>query len=286
MIALTNELKQGTWKDRIEFAVSLALLFLLAFLFLFPFYWMVKGALQPSSMALQIPPSFAPVRLSLDNFHRLFTRTLALRWLANSIIVAGSATLLTLLTASLSGYAFAKKRFPGRELIFWLLLTAMMVPKQVMLVPLYVLMNRYGLYNTHAGMFLPMVAWPFGLFLFRQFMQGIPNALIDSARMDGAGEALTFRRIIAPMSKPAFATVGILYFINTWNDYMWQLVMAKDLLVSTLPVGVSRVSRTEFEVDYGLLMAGATFGAVLVAAAFLFFQKYFVRGLTMGAVKG
>ena len=134
-------------------------------------------------------------------------------------------------------------------------------------------------------MFLPMVAWPLGLFLFRQFMQGIPDALLDAAKIDGAGEVSIFKNIIVPMSSSAFATVGILYFINTWNDYMWQLVMAKDLVMSTLPVGIAKVTRTEFEIDFGLLMAGATFGALFIGCAFLFFQKYFVRGITMGAVK-
>lgn len=161
-----------------------------------------------------------------------------------------------------------------------------MVPKQVTLVPLYIMMNQYGLYNTYPGMFLPMVAWPFGLFLFRQFMQSIPSDIIESARIDGAHEFTTYLRIIVPMSRPAFATVGIMYFIQTWNDYMWQLVIVKDLFMSTLPVGIAKVSRTQFEVDYGLLMAGTAFGSILVAIAFFAFQKHFVRGLTMGAVKG
>lgn len=282
----TNEFAQSSGREKGMYIFSLVLLFILSFVFVFPFYWMVKGGLQPTSMALQVPPNIAPTHLTLDNFRRLFTETNALRWLVNSIVVAGSSTVLTLFTASFSGYAFAKKRFPGRTLIFWILVAAMMVPKQVTLVPLYIMMNRYGMYNTYSGMFLPMVAWPFGLFLFRQFMQGIPNDILESARIDGANEFSTYLKIIVPMSRPAFATVGIMYFINTWNDYMWQLVITKDLVMSTLPVGIAKVSRTQFEVDFGLLMAGATFGSILITIAFLFFQKHFVRGLTMGAVKG
>lgn len=282
----TNEYSQSTRVERAKYRFTLSFLFILAFAFIFPFYWMIKGGLQPTSMAIQIPPAIAPVELTLENYKKLFTSTPAFRWLMNSMIVAGSSTVLTLFTASLSGYAFAKKKFPGGNLIFWILVAAMMVPKQVTLVPLYILMNKYGMYNTFPGMFLPMVAWPFGLFLFRQFMQGIPNDILESARIDGARELTTYVRIIVPMSRPAFATVGIMYFINTWNDYMWQLVITKDLIMSTLPVGIAKVSRTQFEVDFGLLMAGATFGSILITIAFLLFQKHFVRGLTMGAVKG
>ena len=162
----------------------------------------------------------------------------------------------------------------------------MMVPKQVMMVPLYILMNKYGLYNTYPGQILPMVAWPFGLFMMKQFIQGIPDDIVQSARIDGANEWVIFSRIIIPMSLPAVATVSILSFVNTWNDYMWQLVIVKDLVMSTLPVGIAKVSRTELNVDYGLLMAGAAFSAVPMLIIFLFFQKYFVKGISMGAVKG
>jgi len=286
MLTVTNELKQGSVREKISFGVVLFLVFLLSLVFIFPFYWMLKGAFQPSSMAMEVPPHFFPVKLTLDNFVKLFTKTQAMRWFLNTFIVAGSACVLTILIGSMGGYAFAKKKFPGREPIFWVLLTAMMLPKQVMLIPLYIMMNKYGLYDTYPGMFLPMVAWPLGLFLFRQFMQGIPDALLDAARIDGAGEFATFRHVILPMCTSALATVGILYFVNTWNDYMWQLIITKSTNMATLSVGISKVTRTESAVDYGLLMAGATFGSFFIGAAFLFFQKYFVRGITMGAVKG
>lgn len=282
----SKRIAYGTKGEKISYHVGLVFLFLLALFFLFPIYWMFKGAFQPSAVALQLPPTLAPTNLTFENFGRLVEQTPIFRWLANSVIVAGSATALTVVFGSLAGYAFAKRRFPGREVIFWILLTAMMVPKQVMLIPLYILMNDYGLYNTHPGMFLPQVAWPFGLFLMRQFMQRIPDGLIESAKMDGANELRVFWSIVLPLSVPAFGTVGILYFVRTWNDYMWQLVMTKDTIMSTLPVGIATVSRTEFTLDYGLMMAGAAFGAVPMILIFLFFQKYFVKGLTVGAIKG
>ncbi len=281
-----NEFKLSSKSEKLSYIGSISVLFVLAFIFIFPFYWMLKGSFQPSSMATLIPPPILPTRLTFANYYTLFTKTMVIRWFANSIIVAGSATVLTLFTGSFSGYAFSKMKFPGRNLIFWLLITAMMVPKQVTLVPLYIQMNKLGLYNTYSGMFFPMVAWPLGLFLFRQFMLGIPTDILESAKIDGASEYRVYFQIVAPMSKPAFATVGIMYFINTWNDYMWQLVLAKDLPMSTLPVGIAKVSRTQFQIDYGLLMAGTAFGSVLVTILFFSFQKYFIRGITMGAVKG
>ncbi len=286
MLTVTKELRQYTLGEKIWFYISLILLFLLAFLFLFPLYWMFLGSFEPASLAIKIPPNFLPVHITMENFVKLFTRTKAIRWFINSIIVAGSSTLLTLGFASMAGYAFGKKKFPGREIIFWILITAMMVPKQVMMIPLYILMNKYHLYNTYPGMFLPMVAWPFGLFLMKQFMQSIPDDLLLSAKIDGASELKIFLSIVLPLSIPAFGTVGILYFINTWNDYMWQLVITKDIIMSTLPVGIAKVARNEFIVDYGLLMSGAAFGAIPMIGIFLFFQKYFISGITMGALKG
>ena len=282
----SKHLAYGSRSEQVAFYIGTGLLFLLALLFVFPIYWMFKGAFQPSSMAISIPPSLILENLTLDNFQRLITGTKIVRWFINSILVAGSATALTIVFGSLAGYAFAKRSFPGKELIFWVLLTAMMAPKQVMLIPLYVLMNNYGMYNTHPGMFLPQVAWPFGLFLMRQFMQSIPDSLIESAKMDGANELRVFGSIVMPLSVPALGTVGILYFVQTWNDYMWQLVMARDAVMYTLPVGISVVSRDQFSLDYGLMMAGAAFGAVPMIMVFLFFQRYFVKGLTVGAVKG
>lgn len=281
-----TELKQsGPW-EKASFGVSLFFLFIFAFLFLFPLYWMVKAAFQPSSMAIQMPPEFLPVKLTLSNFAKLFGKTPAFRWLLNSVIVAGMSTALTVIFSSFAGYAFGKKNFVGKNILFWMLMTAMMVPKQVTLVPLYVMMNQYHLYNTYAGQYLPMVAWPFGLFLMRQYMQTLPDECLQSARIDGAGEWTVFWRIVMPLSKPAVATTAILTFVNTWNDYMWQLVIVKDTIMATLPVGISKFAYSEMSVDYGLLMAGAAFGALPMILLFAFFQKYFVKGITMGAVKG
>jgi multiple sugar transport system permease protein len=282
----SREFAYGNRREQVFYYFTILLIFLLSLLFLFPFYWMFKGALQPSYMANQIPPSFLPLNLTINNFTRLFSRYPAVRWFSNSTIVSGAATAVTLVFGSLAGYAFAKRHFPGKEILFWMLLTTMMLPRETMLIPLYILMNRYGLYNTYAGMALPQIAWPFGLFLMRQFMSSIPDELIQSAKIDGANEFSLFLRIIVPLSVPAFGTVGILYFVRVWNDYLWQLVITKDLNMNTLPVGVAKISQGEFAVDYGLLMSGAAISAIPMIIIFIFFQQYFVKGLTVGSVKG
>ena len=282
----SREFAYGNRQEQIRYYFVILFTFLLSFIFIFPFYWLFKGAFQPPYMATQMPPSFAPVNLTFNNFFRLFSRFPAFRWFLNSVIVAGCATAFSLIFGSLAGYAFAKRKFPGKEIIFWMLLAAMMLPRQVTLIPLYIIMNNYGLYNTYPGMFLPQIAWPFGLFLMRQFMTSIPDELLQSAKVDGAKELTIFLRIIIPLSIPAFGTVGILYFVRVWNDYLWQLVISKDLIMNTLPVGVAKISQGEFAVDYGLLMSGAAVSAVPMIAIFLFFQKYFVTGLTVGGVKG
>jgi len=286
MLIINNELKRSSVSEKLSFVISMVFLFLLAFFFLFPLYWMLKGALQPSFMAIQLPPSFLPIKMTFSNFQKLFTKTPAIRWFLNSVIVSGSSTLLTVIFSSLAGYAFGKKTFWGKNFLFWILLTAMMVPKQVMLIPLYVLMNNYHLYNTYPGQFLPMVAWPFGLFMMKQYMQTLPNDFLQSAKIDGANEWLLFWKIVVPLSKPVIATTAILTFVNTWNDYMWQLVIVKDINMATLPVGIAKFAYSEMSVDYGLLMAGATFGAIPMIAIFILFQKYFVKGITMGSIKG
>ena len=277
---------KNRYGDTVSTIISTTLLLALAFVFLFPLYWMFIAAFQPSSAAIQIPPNIFPKQFTMNNFEKLFTKTQAVVWLFNSIIVAGMTTILTLIFSSMSGYVFAKKKFPGRIILFWILLSAMMAPKQVMLVPLYIQMNVYNLNDTYAGMFMPMVAYPLGLFLMRQFMQSIPDDLITAARIDGAGEFTLFFKIVIPLSLPAFGAVGILYFIQTWNDYLWQLIIMDTVSKFTLPVGISLIAKQEFSIDYGLMMSGAVFGAVPMIVIFMFLQKYFIRGVTVGAIKG
>ena len=193
--------------------------------------------------------------------------------------------ILTCFTASLAGYALAKKRFYGQTILFTLFVCAMALPKQVIVIPLLQEMSALHLNNTLLAVILPTVGWPFGVFLMKQFSETIPTEILEAARVDGAGEVRTFATIVFPMIKPGIGALAIFTFVNTWNDYFLQLIMLQKREVFTLPLGIARL-QGEVSSDFGLIMAGATLAAIPIVTVFLCFQKHFTQGITMGAVKG
>jgi multiple sugar transport system permease protein len=273
--------------SRATYWFGVLVVFFLALASLMPLYWMVTGSFKLQSNAMAVPPEWFPAEPTLENYRKLlFATTPTFRWLLNSVIVAGGVALLAVSTSLLAGYAFGKKRFPGQTVLFWLLIITMMMPRQISLIPLYILMQRLGWFNTYQGMIAPYLAYPFGIFLIRQFMQGIPNDLIDAARIDGASELGIFWYVIVPLSKPAIGALAIFAFMAAWNDYIWQLLMITKRQMLTLPVGVSKLTAALGQYDLGLAMAGATFAFVPMLFIFLIFQDFFVKGITVGAVKG
>jgi len=255
---------------------------LLAILFIFPFYWIITGAFKPHPENL--PPEWFPKTWSMVHWVKLF-RQPAWTWFFNSVWMSVASMALVLITSSMAGYVIAKKSFTGRKIVFSLLIMAMALPKQVVLVPLVRIMNSIGLYNTLLAVILPTVGWPFGTFLMKQFSETIPTELLEASKIDGSGEAQTFIQIVCPIIKPAFGALAIFTFINTWNDYFLQLVMLASRSKLSIALGISTL-QAEMSTDYGLIMAGATLGAVPIVAIFLMFQKYFTNGITLGAVKG
>lgn len=268
------------------------ILIAVAVVYLTPLYWMFTGSLKAQKGIMQTPPEWFPAHPTLENWRNLFSfKTISpWAWLKNSSIVSLGTVLVSVSLSALAGYAFAKKRFAGREVLFFLILATMMLPSQVILVPLYLFVRKLGLYNTYVGMILPMILSPFGVFLMRQFMQAIPNELFDAARIDGASEWGQFWLLALPLSVPALSAISILTFFNAWNNFMWQLLMARDATMMTLPVGVSYLALVPIGeramLDVGLLMTGGSFGAIPMILFFLFFQKYFVQGIMVGALKG
>lgn len=279
-IATDYVVSKGPW------LLALGLVTILALVSLFPLYWMTSGSLKRSTSAMRSPPELFPSKPTLVNYRNLFTQFPAFRWIGNSTVVAGAAAMLSLLFSSMAGYAFGKKDFPGKSLIFSILLSAMMMPFYVILIPLFLRFRDLGLVNTYLGMILPLVGWPFGIFLVRQFMALIPRELIDAAKVDGASELQVYWRIVLPIAKPAMGALGIFAFVTAWNDYIWQLVIVNDPAMMTLPVAVSTITRAELRVDVGLLMTGATVAFVPMFVVFLLLQDYFIRGVTVGALKG
>ncbi len=290
-------------KQRITpyFVITVILLILLAIFFLFPLYWIVTGSVkEKSDIIIKAGESvkWIPTTISWDNFARLFKSQtnlfgiempLAVRWLFNSVFISVVAMGLTCLTASLAGYALAKKRFWGRGVVFSLFVCAMALPKQVILIPLLTEMSTLGLVETTWGslfaVVFPVVGWPFGVFLMKQFSEGIPSSLLEAARIDGAGEVKTFLNVALPIIQPGIGALAIFTFISAWNEYPMQLVMLSRAEAKTIALGIAGL-QSEMSNDYGLIMAGAALAAVPIIIVFLAFQKYFTQGITMGAVKG
>ncbi len=264
---------------------SIVLLSILTIIFVFPFYWIMTGAFKSQPDTIVIPPQWWPKAPTMENFKQLLVQNPAWQWLFNSVFIALVTMLLVCLTSSLAGYVLAKKRFYGQKLVFTMFIAAMALPKQVVLVPLVRMVNFMGIHDTLAAVILPLIGWPFGVFLMKQFSENIPGELLESAKIDGCGELRTFVSIAFPIVKPGFASLAIFTFINTWNDYFMQLVMLSSRSKLTVSLGVATM-QAEMATNYGLIMAGAALSAVPIVAVFTIFQKSFTQGITMGAVKG
>ena len=284
---------------------SMIIMITLALLFLFPLYWIITGAFKTPTDIYAAKPAWWPTAWTTNNFAKLFTyrsaplfnfRALgytitgptvpgAIRWLVNTVFMAVAAMILTCLTAAMAGYALAKKRFYGKTILFSLIVCAMALPKQVILIPLLREMAALNLYDTIWAVIFPTVGWPFGVFLMKQFAEGIPTEMVEACRIDGASEWRTFTDVMFPMIKPGVGALAIFTFINSWNDYFMQLVMLASSSNYTISLGIATM-QSETSIDMGLLMAGAALASVPIIIVFLIFQKYFTKGITMGAVKG
>jgi multiple sugar transport system permease protein len=251
-----------------------------------PFLWMVLGSLKTQAELLRLPPTWWPEAPTLANYERLFDRLNFPRFFFNSTVVAVAITAGNLIFCSMIGYALAKLKFVGREKLFLLVMATLMVPQGVIIVPLFILMTNLGLVNTHAGLILPFAAGAFGVFLMRQFMMGLPDELLEAARVDGASEWYVFWRIVMPLSGPALATLGILTFMSSWNMFTWPLVVSTSEDMFTLPVALATFSRGQFSSDYGLLMAGSLVIVTPILIVFMFLQRHFTQGIATTGLKG
>ena len=310
-------MKIQSGRSRAYKAVSFLILLILAFLFAFPLYWIITGAFKSGADINETQRVvWWPTQWVTDNFRNLFdnrsaplweifmpfgsftnpernrvvlsagpTAPAAFRWLINAVFMAVAAMIITCITAAMAGYALAKKRFNGRTLLFSLIVCAMALPKQVILIPLLKEMAGLRLYGSLWAVIFPTVGWPFGVFLMKQFSEGIPGEVLEATRIDGASELKTFTTVVMPMIKPGIGALAIFTFINCWNDYFMQLVMLDANNIYTIPLGIATL-QSETSTDTGLLMAGAAMASVPIIIIFLIFQKYFTQGIAMGAVKG
>jgi multiple sugar transport system permease protein len=255
--------------------------------FLWPFYWMISSSFKNVKVALQIPPEWFPLKPTWGNYRTLFVDYPLWHWVYNSLFISIVATVLVIAVSSLASYALAKISFKAAKPLFALMIGAMTIPHTVLFIPLFQLMNDLRLVNTHWGVLLPLVGWPFGVFLLKQFIQTLPSELIEASKIDGCSEWQTFYKVILPLAKPGLGVLAIFTFVSSWNDYIWQLIMLNDMQMFTLPLGVKVAQKVqELEINYGVAMAGAVLATLPVMVIFLYFQKYFTKGITLGALKG
>ena len=261
-------------------------LILIALFFVIPLVWMLSTSLKVESEVFR-DRGFIPANPSLANFERLLAsggQTPVFRWMFNSVGVSTIGTILTVLLTSLSAYAFARIDFPLKNLLFSLLITTLLLPSIMFLVPQYLLISELGLINTWPAFMLPGLASTFGVFFMRQFFLGIPVELEEAAYVDGAGRFRTFFSVILPLAAPAIATLGVITFLGFWNDYLWPLVTCQGG-GCTLSPGLRNFQGT-YSTQFGLLMAGAVLAAVPVLTLYIFAQRYIVQSVTSSGVKG
>ncbi len=250
-----------------------------------PFVWMLLGSFKTQGELLQVPPTWLPKAPTSQNYDDLFNKADFPRYFLNSTVVALAVTAGNLAFCSMIGYALAKLRFKGRTALFVLVLATLMVPGMVTFVPLFVFVTNAGLANSYPGLILPFLVSPFGVFLMRQFFSGLPDDLMDAGRVDGTSELGIFARIMLPLTRPALATLGILTFLGSWNNFLWPLVIAQTEDKYTLPVALALYSTGQNAQNYGLLMAGAVVVVVPVLVMFLVFQRHVTKGIAITGLK-
>ncbi|WP_332630764.1 carbohydrate ABC transporter permease [Halalkalibacter flavus] len=270
-----------TWLLTIGFAV-------VAFIALFPLLNLTLASFRPSTDLMRngISLIFDPSTLTLDNFIFIFTEAeIYWRWFGNSVWISLVIVVLSLLFSSMVGYALAVYDFKGRNFFFLLVLIILMIPFEILMLPLFQLMIKLNLVNTYTAVILPAIVAPVAVFFFRQYALGLPKELMDAARIDGCTEYGIFFRIMLPLMGPSLAAMAILQGLNSWNNFLWPLVVLRSNDMFTLPIGLATLL-TPYGNNYDILLAGSVMTIVPIVILFIFFQRYFVAGLTVGGVKG
>jgi len=262
-------------------------LLVVAFIVFFPILWMISQSFTPNSEIWDWPPQFIPRNPTLENYHLLFTRQdLSIgHWFFNSLFVSTVTTVLTLLVTSLAAYSFARLRFPGRDLIFLLILGTMMIPSQVTMIPTFILMKWLGWIDTYQGLIVPRVMAPLGIFLMRQFLLTLPRELEEAARIDGCGYLRTLTQVLLPLTGPAIATLAIFTFTASWNEFFWPLIVVQSNEMWTIQLLIAAMKQAEVA-DWGLIMAVVTLSVLPTVVLYALLQRFFVKGIAMSGLKG
>ncbi len=266
-------------------ALLYSILILAAILCLLPFVWMISASLMANGHANVYPPRFLPDKVTFIQYKHLFSRLNVFRYFLNSVVVSVGVTIVSLFINSMAGYAFAKYRFAGEKSLFKLLLSFMIVPAQVTMLPLFLMLKYMGLINTYLAIIIPGMASVFGIFLIRQYLLAIPDSLIEAAKIDGANDFKIYFSLVLPLAKPILITLAIFTFMATWNDFLWPLIIMTNDSMYTLPVALANLMG-EHNQDTELMMASSVVTIIPVVLVFLSLQKYYIKGIMLGGVKG
>jgi len=275
--------KSGSW---VWSWASAGVLLVGGLLMLMPFIWMILSSFKTPAEIIRTPPTFWPSDPSLIAYKTVLTRAPFFTWFANSLLVAVVTTFLTLLTSGLAGYIFAKFEFRGKRFLFVLILLTLMVPFQVVMIPTYLIVAKMGLINTLWALIIPSAVSAFGIYLCKQFIEGIPTDLLEAARIDGASETRIFFSIVAPLIRPALGALGIFQFMWSWNNYLWPLIAVNEQAKMTVPLALSYFNTSQHGARYDLVMAATALIVIPVIIVFLIFQRQFIKGLTLTGMKG
>jgi multiple sugar transport system permease protein len=270
------------WLSRIPLYI---VLILLALFFILPLVWMMSTAFKPFREVLQ--PNWLPINPTLENFTGIFSDPTVpvYNWFLNSVLISTLFTLAILIVDSLAGYAYARMEFPGRDVLFGLLIATLVMPSLMFLIPNYITISQLGWINQYQGVILPGLAGVFGVFYMRQFFQGLPRELEEAARIDGANAWQIFFQVALPLSYGALATLGVLSFLASWNDFLWPYLVLTERTSQTLPAGLATL-QGQYTFDYGKLMAGAAVTAIPVLIIYVFLQRYIVESVKTTGLRG
>lgn len=272
-------------KGSIKYIVTI----LICIVFLFPIAWAVVCSLKPEVDITSYPPKWIPDTATLSNYIQVLNKYPYFSWMKNSLLTAGTGTVLILIFSSMAAYAFARFEFRGKKVLYGVIVAMLLIPIQAYMIPLYLLCSKLNLLNTYAGIILPSVANVTSIFILTSFFEGLPVELEEAARIDGCGEFRIFAQIMIPLSKPALSTVTILTFISNWNSFLWPMICIRQDNLKTLPVGIAQFmgsvnSNAQFQ--YGTSLAGCCMAVIPTLIVFLALQKYFVEGIASSGIKG
>ncbi len=276
------------WLRRFNRILTYTLLIGFAFIEFMPFIWALSASFKNQAeiqASLSFPPRFIPANPTLQNYFDIFTIVPFGTWYLNSLFVGVVTTLLTLFFSSTSGYAFARIPFPGRDIVFWMIIGTMAIPGVITLIPTYIVLKTLGLTDTMQGLIVPFMVTAFGIFLMRQFFMSIPVELEEAARVDGAGRIRIFWQIVLPLARPALSALTIFTFMGRWNDFLMPLIIIGKSELFTLPLGMSTF-RGQYKTDWNLLMSGSILVMIPIVILYVAFQRFFIEGIATTGLKG